>query len=75
MNENTAEWVWDPDGIDWYIGAWACNACWCLNHNLDACKKDENPMIWSGSKYCPNCGRKMSYHPEGDNYGKNICFS
>ena len=62
MNDNTAKWVWDQDAIDFGIGAWACDKCYCVNHNLTYCGKSDNPMRWSGSKYCPNCGRKMVYN-------------
>lgn len=54
----TSEWVWDKDGMDWDIGAWLCKSCGCRNHNLP---NDEsiNPYHWAGTKYCPNCGRRM----------------
>lgn len=54
----TSEWVWDKDGMDWNIGAWRCKSCRYRNHNLP---NDEsiNPYNWSGTKYCPNCGRRM----------------
>ena len=52
-----ADWVYDPDGMDWGIGAWRCSVCGCKNDNLSGCA--ENPYAFAGSKYCPNCGRKM----------------
>lgn len=54
----TSEWVWDKNGADWNIGAWRCESCGSRNHNLP---NDEsiNPYNWAGTKYCPNCGRRM----------------
>lgn len=54
----TAYWVWDPDGMDWNIGAWRCGECRAMSSawwNTD----HHNPMRCSGSKYCGNCGAKM----------------
>lgn len=51
-------WIYNPDGIDWGLGAWQCSLCSCNNHNLPQ-DKDTNPLIWAGAKYCPNCGAKM----------------
>lgn len=56
-------WVWnektrDENGIDWGVGAWRCSLCKCKNHNIPE-NKNEIPLRWAGSKYCPNCGAKM----------------
>lgn len=65
MNQK-AEWIWDPNGIDWGLGAWRCSACGCKNDNLFGAPP-KNPMRCAGSNYCPNCGRKMSYTAKGGN--------
>ena len=54
-----AEWVYDPDGMDWNLGAWKCSKCHCRNDNLPGILPKTNPYRWAGSKYCPNCGAKM----------------
>ena len=54
----TASWVWDKDGMDWNLGAWVCSKCGARNGNIHA-GKEGNPLRWSGTKYCPNCGRKI----------------
>ena len=52
------KWVWNNNAIDWSIGGWICNDCGVINKNLPY-DKNINPYVWSGSKYCPNCGAKM----------------
>lgn len=54
----TSEWVWNENGMDWNIGAWRCKSCGCYNNNLPN-DKSINPYHWAGTKYCPNCGRRM----------------
>ena len=54
-----AEWVYDPDDMDWNLGAWKCSKCHCRNDNLPGNLPKTNPYRWAGSKYCPNCGAKM----------------
>lgn len=56
---DVGEWKWNPDGMDWGLGAWQCSKCCCKNDNLPT---DENikPLQWAGSKFCPNCGVKMN---------------
>ena len=55
---DTAHWIWDPNGTDWGIGAWRCSKCQAINQNIGYNSKI-NPMNYTGSKYCPNCGLKM----------------
>lgn len=55
----TAKWIWDKNGMDWGIGAWVCSSCHCRNDNIHSQSSKDNPMIWSGTKYCPNCGKKI----------------
>ena len=52
-------WVLDPDGMDWNIPAWKCSECHCKNDNIPPNLEKTNPLRWSGSKFCPNCGAKM----------------
>lgn len=52
------KWVWNPNGMDWGLGAWECSECACRNNNLPINNKI-NPLVFSGSKYCPNCGADM----------------
>ena len=52
------QWVYNPNGMDWNLGAWQCSVCKCNNNNLPGNDK-HNPYIFQGSNYCPNCGAKM----------------
>lgn len=52
------KWIWDPNGMDWGLGTWKCSECACRNNNLPMNNRI-NPLVFSGSKYCPNCGAKM----------------
>lgn len=52
-------WVLDPDGMDWNIPAWCCSECHCRNDNIPPNMEKVNPLRWSGSKFCPNCGAQM----------------
>lgn len=51
-------WHYNPDGMDWGLGAWECSLCRCRNDNLPMDEKI-NPRVWAGTKFCPNCGAKM----------------
>lgn len=51
-------WVYDPNGIDWGIGAWRCSECHTRNHNLPA-DTHLSPYLFEGSSYCPGCGVRM----------------
>ena len=59
-------WVFDPDGMDWNIPAWKCSKCDCRNDNIPPNLERTNPLRWSGSKYCPNCGAKMDEEVKQD---------
>lgn len=52
-------WILDPDGMDWGIPAWCCSECHCRNDNIPPNIEKVNPLRWSGSKFCPNCGAQM----------------
>lgn len=52
------KWVYNENGMDFNLGAWKCNKCGCRNNNLPVTKRI-NPLIFSGSNFCPNCGADM----------------
>lgn len=56
--QNEGVWEYNPDGMDWGLGAWVCSLCRCKNDNLPM-EKNIKPMLWAGAKYCPQCGAKM----------------
>jgi hypothetical protein len=56
--QSEGEWHYNPDGMDWGLGAWQCSLCGCRNDNLPM-DKNIKPLRWAGSKYCPNCEAKM----------------
>jgi len=58
-----AHWKYDPNGMDWNLGAWKCSACGCRNNNIGGDEK-LNPLLFAGSKYCPNCGAVMDESEE-----------
>ena len=62
-----SHWVWNPDAVDWGLGAWVCFNCGCCNDNLPH-KRNIHPLNWSGSKYCPNCGAHTIEDPD---YGED----
>lgn len=51
-------WVYDPDGMDFNLGAWVCSECKAKNDNLGGLQRI-NPYQFVGSRFCPNCGAKM----------------
>ena len=53
-----AHWEYDPNGMDWNMGAWRCSKCKGKNKNI-ACYEKANPLLFTGSSYCPSCGAKM----------------
>ncbi len=59
-------WKYDGNGMDWNIPAWICSECGFRNDMIPTLVKGvngivefQNPMSWSGSKYCANCGARM----------------
>lgn len=58
LTEYSAKWVWNPNGMDWALGAWECSVCKTKNDNLP-CDTRISPLAFAGSNYCPNCGAKM----------------
>lgn len=53
-----AEWYYNPNGMDWGLGAWLCSKCHTKNDNLGG-SKNINPYMFAGSKFCPQCGAVM----------------
>ena len=51
-------WVYDPNGMDFNLGAWVCSECRERNNNL-GCMRRINPYQFVGSRFCPNCGARM----------------
>lgn len=58
-------WVYNPNGMDFVLGAWECSICGIKNDNLP-CDRKINPYNYIGSKYCPNCGAKMDQEVSND---------
>lgn len=52
------KWIYNPNGMDFNLGAWECSICTQKNNNLP-CSRNISPYICVGSKYCPNCGARM----------------
>lgn len=51
-------WIWNPNGMDWGLGAWECSECASGNNNLPMNNRI-HPLLFVGSKFCPHCGAKM----------------
>lgn len=58
-------WEWDPDGVDWGIGAWVCHNCHQKNENLGH-NSTIDPKQFSGAVWCPQCGAKMDGGPKSE---------
>ena len=58
-HEVSGTWEWDPDGIDWGIGAWKCSNCGSKAETWWAKDGNSNPLRFAGSHYCGNCGATM----------------
>ena len=66
VEQKTGKWEYDPNGMDWGIGAWVCSECGGRNDMIpavlrgaDGHEQKVNPYRWAGSKFCPNCGARM----------------
>ncbi|MGN0983329.1 MAG: hypothetical protein ACI4OI_00685, partial [Gemmiger sp.] len=53
-----SHWVYDPNGMDFGLGAWRCNRCKERNNNLGGPERF-SPYRFVGSNFCPNCGAIM----------------
>lgn len=51
-------WEYDENATDWGIGGYVCSECKNRNNNLP-CNRVKAVQIFSGARYCPNCGAKM----------------
>lgn len=51
-------WEYDKNATDWGIGGYICSECRNKNNNLP-CSRTKSVKMYSGAKYCPNCGAKM----------------
>lgn len=51
-------WIYDENATDWGIGGYICSECKNKNNNLP-CNRVKTVRMFSGAKYCPNCGAKM----------------
>lgn len=58
----TGKWVLDPNGMDWNIPAWRCSECgFVANYiGVESNGLGNNPMNWAGSKFCPQCGARIT---------------
>lgn len=52
-------WVWNPDGMDWGLGAWCCSECKSKAETWWANDRKYNPLHCSGGHFCGNCGAQM----------------
>ena len=52
-------WVWDPDGMDWGLGAWCCSSCKTKAETWWANDRKYNPLHCAGGHFCGNCGAQM----------------
>lgn len=65
--QKTGKWIYDENGMDWNLAAWKCSECHVQNMNIppnmkfgkNEVRKIANPLMFQGSKFCPNCGAKM----------------
>lgn len=57
--EKEAYWIWNPNGMDWGLGAWVCSKCGNRGSRTPTDKK-QNPLLYAGALYCGNCGAKMT---------------
>lgn len=59
------KWIYNPNANDWGIGGYVCSECSAKNGNLPS-GKVASPMVFVGSKFCPNCGARMDEGGSGD---------
>lgn len=52
------QWKYDQNANDWGIGGYVCSVCKNKNNNLP-CSRAKSVALFSGAKYCPECGAKM----------------
>ena len=52
-------WVWNPNGMDWGLGAWVCSECHAKPETWWEADEKYNPYRCSGGHFCGNCGVRM----------------
>ena len=55
----TGRWIWNPNGMDWNLGAWCCSECKFKAETWWANDEKYNPLMCSGGHFCGNCGADM----------------
>ena len=53
-----ATWIWNPNSLDFNVGAWECSNCGCRNHNIPN-NPDAKPHMFAGARFCPQCGLQI----------------
>ena len=66
-------WVWNPNGMDWGLGAWVCSECHAKPGTWWDADKKNNPYRCSGGHFCGNCGALMDKDGDGK-LGQRIEF-
>lgn len=61
------KWIWNEDGVDWGLGAWCCSECGCKPETWWESDESINPLMYTGSKFCGNCGVKMYQYQKDEN--------
>ena len=56
----TGRWIWNPNGMDWNLGAWCCSECKFKAETWWANDEKYNPLMCSGGTFCGNCGARMN---------------
>ena len=56
----TGRWIWNPNGMDWDLGAWCCSECKFKAETWWANDEKYNPLMCSGGTFCGNCGARMN---------------
>lgn len=58
----TGKWILDQNGMDWNISAWRCSECgFVATHiGVEPNGLGGNPLNWAGSKFCPQCGARIT---------------
>lgn len=63
----SGRWIWNPNGMDWNLGAWCCSECRTKAETWWANDEKYNPLMCSGGKFCGNCGADMRGKQDGKN--------
>lgn len=59
------KWVYNKNATDWGIGGYVCSECQNKNNNLP-CNRVKSVRMFSGAKYCPECGALMQEEDNGE---------